>query len=815
MKNNRITRAYDSINPTSSDKERMLGNILARAQLEDTPGTQRRKVRPDTRHSRKRRQFRVGWILPVAACLALLLLGGFLLRYRSSQPDHPSLVNPMYEMTAKDHYAPVLDKYRRAMEESWTREQCVLEGISPNMEHVTQKTGYVLLDLDADGREELIIAQEASPDHDIVWDLYTTLEDGTPIQLLSDEGAWFNCGIFQNGVIGIDRSRKQPGEHEYYTLQSGQLVLLDSLFPEGDQMMRMDQDGNKVPVSDQEAMEIVYSYKFRKLDLIWLEELRDAAASDRYQEVLDTYRRAIAESWSRERCQTEGISPRMQSGADLTHAGYALLDLDNDGREELIIAEGSTHIANVWDLYTTQEDGTPVRLFMDACDGNQCNVYAGNYIRIEHSGKTAGETNFYTLESGQLVMRERVTYEGDNILHTDTKGNTHAITNREYMDISNSYQNLELDLTWLAELPDYLRDADTVERYTIILEQYRTALMENWGWEQYEQNDMNQKIAWDTTDRNHLGWCVMDIDQNGVGELIISDGNNLFDLYTLQNGSAVRVLTQFDDRYSLREDGTIEMMTTFSKGCSWSFYRLSGQKLKLQSILVYRNEYEGTTATEQYYYGPDGDNCQPISKEEAGALIVSKRMELDLTPFAEKHASDPAEHYQAVLERYRTALMEKWDPGMCMDQDISMMVSRYAETPDMLCAFYLDLDEDGTAELMITDGMMIFDLYTIKNGQPVHLLTGWERNSYRFCMENVIYNHASNSAFNSCYNYYRVENGSLVLVESIVFDASIDPENPWFLSADGETPTESITEQKAKEIMDRYPDMSILGMPIL
>lgn len=635
MKNNRMIRAYDSINPTSSDKERMLGNILARAQLEDTPGTQRRKVRPDTRHSRKRSQFRAGWILPVAACLALLLLGGFLLRYRSSQPDHPSLVDPMYEMTAKDHYAPVLDKYRRAMEEGWTREQCVLEGISPNMEYVTQKTGYVLLDLDADGREELIIAQEASPDHDIVWDLYTTLEDGTPIQLLSDEGEWFTCGIFQNGVIGIDRSRKQPGEHEYYTLQSGQLVLLDSLFPKGDQMMRMDQDGNKVPVSDQEAMEIVYSYKFRKLDLIWLEELRDVAAPDRYQEVLDTYRRAIAESWSRERCQTEGISPRMQSGADLTHAGYALLDLDNDGREELIIAEGSTHIANVWDLYTTQEDGTPVRLFMDACDGNQCYVYAGNFIRIEHSGKNAGETNFYTLESGQLVMRERVTYEGDNILHTDTKGNTHAITNREYMDISNSYQNLELDLTWLAELPDYLRDADTVERYTIILEQYRTALM------------------------------------------------------------------------------------------------------------------------------------------------------------------------------------EKWDPGMCMDQDISMMVSRYTETPDMLCAFYLDLDEDGTAELMITDGMMIFDLYTIKNGQPVHLLTGWERNSYRFCMENVIYNHASNSAFNSCYNYYRVENGSLVLVESIVFDASIDPENPWFLSADGETPTESITEQKAKEIMDRYPDMSILGMPIL
>ena len=251
MKNNRITRAYDSINPTASDKERMLDHILANARLEERSGTQNRRVRPETRHARKKQQFRSGWILPLTACLALLLLAGFLLSRRNIQPETPSLAKPMYEMTAMDHYAPVLDKYRRAMEEGWTQELCELEGISPNMQYVTQKTGYALLDLDSDGREELIIAQEASPDHDIVWDLYTTLEDGTPIQLLSDEGVWFNCGIFQNGVIGIDRSRKQPGEHEYYTIQSGQLVLLDSLFPEGDQMMRMDQDGNKVPVSDQ------------------------------------------------------------------------------------------------------------------------------------------------------------------------------------------------------------------------------------------------------------------------------------------------------------------------------------------------------------------------------------------------------------------------------------------------------------------------------------------------------------------------------------------------------------------------------------
>lgn len=365
--------------------------------------------------------------------------------------------------------------------------------------------------------------------------------------------------------------------------------------------------------------------------------VENQSSQNGYDRVLEKYKAAVAESWTAEQCEMEGISPRMQAGADLTKAGFAKLDLDGDGREELVIAEESLpHIDVLWAVYTTLEDGTPVQLWVDECDGNQCYLYEGNILGTEYTTKTEAEYIYYTLESGRFVMRESLYYEDeDSVLHTDAQGDTHFVTSREAMDISGSYKHQKLKLTWLMETPEHPRDDDSLEYYALI------------------------------------------------------------------------------------------------------------------------------------------------------------------------------------LEKYRTALREEWDLSQCGENDISLMVSHFVESPDRLCAFFLDLDENGVQELMITDGMMIYDLYTLENKQPVHLLTGWERNSYQFCMDNYIANHGSGGAALSLYNYYRMENGKLVLQESILFDAAEDPEHPWFRNNDGQTPGEPLTQEQAEECMNSYRTMSILGIPVL
>ena len=363
----------------------------------------------------------------------------------------------------------------------------------------------------------------------------------------------------------------------------------------------------------------------------------EMSAADHYAPIIQKYRRAISEGWTREECEVEGISPRVQAGFNVTKSGYAYLDLDGDGREELLIAEESVpHIDNIWDFYTTLEDGTPIQLWVDEMDGGQCRIHEGNVISISDSYQDELEQTFYDLQAGQLAMREMLRWEDeDTVFHIDAEGNSRQVTSREGQEIGCSYESLKLELTWLTDTSVVPADTDEREQYTL------------------------------------------------------------------------------------------------------------------------------------------------------------------------------------VLEKYRTALREKWDMQLCSDNDISLMISRFTEEPDKISAHPLDLDGDGVMELIITDGMMIYDLYTLKDGSPVHLITGWERNSYQLCLDNIIYNRGSNGAASSVNNYYQLRDGELVLVESVVFDANRDIDNPWFRSSDGETPEVPLTEAEANAIMDSHSYISILGISLL
>lgn len=79
MKDERITNAYDSISPSDDAKERMLANIMARAEAEgllEPEGytAQRGGASPEPAPARKRRPWRVvAGIAAAAACLVLAI----------------------------------------------------------------------------------------------------------------------------------------------------------------------------------------------------------------------------------------------------------------------------------------------------------------------------------------------------------------------------------------------------------------------------------------------------------------------------------------------------------------------------------------------------------------------------------------------------------------------------------------------------------------------------------------------------------------------------------------------------------------------
>lgn len=516
--------------------------------------------------------------------------------------------------------------------------------------------------------------------------------------------------------------------------------------------------------------------------------LTEKTCVDHYAPVLEKYRRAIDDGWTKEQCEMEGISLRMQAGRDFTKTGYAFLDLDGDGREELLIAEESVpHIDTIWDLYTTLEDGTPIQLWVDEQDGNQCYLYEGNIIGTEYTTKTEAEYTFYTMESGQLVMQESLLYEDeDTVFYTDAEGNTHSVTSKEAMDISYRYEHQKLSLTWLTDTASFQQNTDSAERYTPILEKYKTALTENWTWEQCDAADISRQILFNTTNKNDLGWCIMDIDDNGADELIISDGTYLFDLYTLipTDGKPGHLLSAHPNHYTLCKDGTIECREHENViNIYWHWFELSGMDLVRQEVVFYEGEKH------QYSYGEDIMHLKVVSENEAGSYLTNPEksaMALKLIPFLDKQfpeIREPNFYYEPIIEKHRQAIRENWNPGQCMENGISLMIGYYGELYDNLGHNQYDLNGDGNDELIITDGNNIYDLYTIVSDEtvgPLRLIDATERQQYFMTTDGHIYAMGSGGAMLSYHTLYTLGQRDLVLQKGYVMDANENAKNPWF-----------------------------------
>lgn len=165
--------------------------------------------------------------------------------------------------------------------------------------------------------------------------------------------------------------------------------------------------------------------------------------------------------------------------------------------------------------------------------------------------------------------------------------------------------------------------------------------------------------------------------------------------------------------------------------------------------------------------------------------------------------------YEHVLQTYEDAIAQNWDPSQCQERDISILVS-YVETPNDLGYALIDLDGNGSNELLISDGNVIYDLYTLTDDGPYHVFTGWERNSYTLCEGNVIANRGSNGAASSVNNFFRFSGTELVQQQIVTYDAYTDQDNPWFVGID----MEPVSESEAQAIIDSYIQVPIEIKPL-
>jgi len=788
----------------------MLEAILAQAAPMEEPrkGRAPEKKREPVIYKKKpgKRNYR-GVLTGLAACFAVMVIGGFSLARMAAQQDvNPAYVEPTKEsvhVTVNTSYIPVLDKYRAALREGWSRDQCEMEGISTRFympEPVDFTIGQRMLDINGDGRAELLIGHD-----DNIWDLYTRLDDGTPIQLFSDEQDGWQYYLCEGQMLLAEYYSKEDCYVEYYQLEGHQLVLYQELqYQNGQWKYRLgEQDWQ--PMSERDVQTLTNGYKHIQPD--WI-PLGYEDTVDNYQEIIYKYMRAIDEGWDRTMCVENGMS--MLTPIESAYEGlyYAMFDLNGDGTEELIISEypyrENTDTAFI-DIYAIV-DGT-VRNVMSLGDMDMRSLCVNGYVKdlsLSQQPEWDKYVSFWQFKAEQFEMEFAVGQKDGQWFTEGYRRVGTAITREEADEIVANYPPQKLDFQFIQSVPNKLHNTG-YEGFDHVLDKYWIALTQNWTAEQCEQNDISSEILDKTTITHNLGWCLTDLDNNGVEELIVSDGVNLFDLYVMMphdGGPGHVICANGDEVWSLRENGILLKQGWYSGTSAWRYYTLSDIDLIQQDMLF----YEG--ATNQYSYGTDDQSLVPISKEKAGDMMARDRnAELDLTHFIPQ-TFDPDEvlHYQSLLERYQTALREDWNPGQCMEEGLSLMVAHRGEYYEDLGYAMKDLDGNGIDELIITDGLNIYDLYTIIQDEevgPLHLASAMERIQYYLTTDGWIYNLGSGGAAVSYHTLYSLEGRELKLLEGYMMDADTDPHNPWFYY-DGENRLGPCPTEKAAAAMDSY-----------
>lgn len=212
-----------------------------------------------------------------------------------------------------------------------------------------------------------------------------------------------------------------------------------------------------------------------------------------------------------------------------------------------------------------------------------------------------------------------------------------------------------------------------------------------------------------------------------------------------------------------------------------------------------------------------------------GKCWVKQNGKWGIIQLEENEVTDVSELYRNIIEQYIAAFpeneKEQWSLYKTMPE-ASYMYNFYSKLSDIGYK-YMDVDNNGVEELLIgiveENDSTIFDMYTVVNGQVIHLLGSEERYTYRLCSDGSIVNTWSSSSVESGMDKYIIspEGNSLMSVECVIYsgfhaediglieDAFNRSPNAYFITDDSGDYNSyvSISKEEAEAIQKGYCDL--------
>lgn len=214
------------------------------------------------------------------------------------------------------------------------------------------------------------------------------------------------------------------------------------------------------------------------------------------------------------------------------------------------------------------------------------------------------------------------------------------------------------------------------------------------------------------------------------------------------------------------------------------------------------------------------ENGEPYS---IGAFLLPEGTDIVLRESGEENPTLTMSWTQLTLDPVyediiaKTAALIAREENSTNPYEVSSVFMQYG---DSTMGFYVtDLDQDGTPELLLGQNYneasttVFYDMFTLVNGELVHVFDGWERSRYSLADNGGIIHEGSSSAFDGFTAYYYFQNGELHLMGSVIYNENIDKQNPWFFSAKDEALVDETAEKwdvsKAQTFMGQYPAIRV------
>lgn len=176
--------------------------------------------------------------------------------------------------------------------------------------------------------------------------------------------------------------------------------------------------------------------------------------------------------------------------------------------------------------------------------------------------------------------------------------------------------------------------------------------------------------------------------------------------------------------------------------------------------------------------------------------------------------------YNDILEKHKTALVEKWDSSRLEKENMSYMYNIVPK--DKIGYAYYDINADGIDELVIGEIAkdnwkgVIYDIYTMVDRKPVHVVSGGKRNRYYVCDDSFVCREYSSGALESGVDVYNLVENSVELFPQISFkyDGYENSKNPYFISY-SDNKWENYTKKTFKErkkVFEKYERFDFLPL---